>query len=154
MDIQEFVKLHPKVIQYEQAGVVGIDLDLLHKKIECSKYLQSRQSFVFLLKNYQRICAGYYDDFNPKEKPAEPSAKEKALIKLRQKLETIKTLKPTLSKKFNQLCKSEYGVTIEEFIERLQFAYDQKRYNALYDERGDLQLYDKISMLICKHGNM
>ena len=63
MDLQEFIHLHPKIIQYERAGVEGIDFQALHDRIEKSRYLKSRQSFVYLVKNYKEILSGKFDDF-------------------------------------------------------------------------------------------
>ena len=108
---------------------------------------------MFLLKNYKKICEGYYDDFKLQEEK-EPTLKEKALDNIRQKIEALKTVKPKLSDKFNALCREEYGVTIDELIEELKHAWEQKNFNFLYDEKSALKLYEKISALVGKYGSI
>lgn len=88
MNLQQFVNLHPKIIQYDRAGVDGIDLQALHEEIEKSRYLKSRQSFIFFVKNYSRILNGEYRDFklDVVQEPEDPIiTKQKELIKERIK---------------------------------------------------------------------
>ncbi|MBR2448939.1 MAG: hypothetical protein IKB30_02330 [Clostridia bacterium] len=63
MTLQQFINLHPNIVQYDRAGVEGIDLDALHERINNSRFLRTRQSFVYFVKNYNRIISGEFDDF-------------------------------------------------------------------------------------------
>lgn len=63
MTLQQFINLHPNIIQYDRAGVEGIDFDALHERINNSRYLRTRQSFIYFVKNYKRIINGEFDDF-------------------------------------------------------------------------------------------
>ena len=149
MTLQEFVNLHPNIIQIEKVGIEGIDLALLHEKIEKSRYLKGRQSFVYLIRNYKQIIAGTYDDFKLQEKEASPSEKRDEL--LRQKIEALKTVAPTLSDNFNRFCREETGYTIQSFIEQLRSLRGRPFY---YDIRPDLKTYEHISALVGKYGHI
>ena len=95
MTLQEFSTLHPKVIHYERVGVEGLDLEALHERIEKSRYLKSRQSFVYLAKNYKDILAGKFDDFKLEIEPEKPKHDERTLLqieKLKQCLSVVRAL--------------------------------------------------------------
>ena len=84
MTFDEFRAAHPLIIQYEKAGIEGIDFGALHARIEKSRYLKSRQSFVFMVKHYSEILAGRYDDFTLEimpDKKADPKETERNEIK-------------------------------------------------------------------------
>lgn len=149
MTLQEFVNLHPNIVQIEKVGIEGIDLALLHEKIQKSRYLKGRQSFVYLIRNYKQIIAGTYDDFKLQEKEPSPSEKRRDLI--RQKIMALKTVAPTLSENFNRLCREETGYTIQSFIDRLIDVRERPFY---YDIRPDLKTYEHISALVGKYGHI
>ncbi len=94
MTLQQFINLHPNIIQYDRAGVGGIDFDILHQRIESSRYLKTRQSFVYFVKNYARIIKGEFDDF--KENTVEIELDErtrKQIEKAKMYLENLRTFK-------------------------------------------------------------
>lgn len=114
MDLQEFIHLHPKIIQYERAGVEGIDFQALHDRIEKSRYLKSRQSFVYLVKNYTKILNGDFDDFKldvPKEECQSNPMDEKKKELLRKNVASLKKFLESSTKE--QLSEIEDGFESE-----------------------------------------
>lgn len=97
MTLQEFINKHPSVIQYDRAGVEGIDFEALHLKIEASRYLKSRKSFIFLVKNYSRILAGEFDDFVLEDKPPVDERIEKRKETARMRMANLKECNDRLS---------------------------------------------------------
>lgn len=127
MTLQEFSKLHPDVIHYERAGVDGIDFDALHKKIEQSKYLKSRRSFVYLAKNYNSILAGAFDDFKlsvPTVEDEKQAEEEKIKNELRRRLGELQAFK--LDSAEIGFFKEETGMTISEMEEVTRTAIGNK----------------------------
>lgn len=126
MTLQEFSKLHPDVIHYERAGVDGIDFDALHKKIEQSKYLKSRRSFVYLAKNYNSILAGAFDDFKlsvPTIEDEKQAKEEQTKNEFRRRLEEVRAFRLDVPE---SEFKEETGYYLEEIIEIIQMAIGNK----------------------------
>ncbi|MBR2070420.1 MAG: hypothetical protein IJ981_03235 [Clostridia bacterium] len=66
-DFEEFKKNHPNV-QIDTCNIGGYDFTFLSQKIKDTPYLQQMTSLSWLLKQYPRIRAGYYDKHQkPKE---------------------------------------------------------------------------------------
>ena len=129
MTLQEFSALHPKVIHYERVGVEGIDFESLHKKIEKSRYLKSRQSFVYLIKNYKDILAGKFDDFTlgvETEKPKHDEKTLKQIERLRQCLKTVKGI--AHDGKISQLCRHVMDMSFDELVRLLEKAIEYPAY--------------------------
>ena len=59
-DFEEFRKNHPNV-QIDTCNIGGYDFTFLSQKIKDTPYLQQMTSLSWLLKQYPRIRAGYYD---------------------------------------------------------------------------------------------
>lgn len=112
MTLQEFINLHPNVIHYDRAGVEGIDLDALHERIQKSRYLKSRQSFLFFVKNYNAILSGYYDDFKLIEEEQKCPLSDTVVNSLKDKLRVLKGL--NLSERQSTDCKEHCGYSPRE----------------------------------------
>ncbi len=75
MSLEDFCFENPQIVRpplmkcelLEKAE--KMDFQLLNKKIHMSRFLQTTRSLVWLIKNYQNIIAGMYDDFARFEKP-------------------------------------------------------------------------------------
>ena len=67
MDLKEFKELHPriKITEGDKRAITeqGIDLYKLHKSIGYSRWLKNAVRLSWLIKNYDEINAGKYDDF-------------------------------------------------------------------------------------------
>lgn len=67
MDLREFKALHPriKVTKADELAIAeqGIDLNKLHKSIGYSRWLKNAVRLSWLIKNYDEISAGKYDDY-------------------------------------------------------------------------------------------
>lgn len=125
MTLQEFSTLHPKIIHYERVGVEGIDLESLHKKIEKSRYLKSRQSFVYLAKNYKDILDGKFDDFKLEIEPEKPKHDEKTLKQIERLKLCLKMVKSIPNdENISQLCRRTIDMSFQEFIQLLEKAID------------------------------
>lgn len=63
---REFFELYPKINidNYSPSEYAGIDFELLMRRFEESSFLRSRQSFSWICKNYPKIAAGEYKDFD------------------------------------------------------------------------------------------
>lgn len=127
MTLQEFSDLHPQIIHYDRAGVEGINFDVLHQRIEKSRLLKTRRSFLFFAKNYARIIRGEYDDFTleiKREEPIECPHSETIIRNLKEAISNLKALK--LSPADIQTCKDQYGVIPKEVIKDLEDALTTK----------------------------
>lgn len=67
---REFFELYPKINidNYSPSEYAGIDFELLMRRFEESSFLRSRQSFSWICKNYPKIAAGEYKDFDKRKK--------------------------------------------------------------------------------------
>ena len=119
MTFDEFRAAHPNVFQYEKAGIEGIDFGALHARIEKSRYLKSRQSFVFMVKHYSEILAGRYDDFTLEimpDKKEDPKEAERNEIK--DYIAKLKLIPDDLKERIRE----ETWIKIEDVITEFRFA--------------------------------
>lgn len=136
MTLQEFAKEHPAIIQYESGGVAGIDLKALSEHIKKSRYLRSKQSFVFLVKNYKKIINGDFDDFkDPKE-----VAEEKRVQELRKIIANVLAFEKRVDDKFRKEMEEETRYSFEEIIWELRHACSNKE----REERA-LSIYKRLT---------
>lgn len=125
MNLNEFIKLHPNMMHFDRIGLAGIDFQKIHEKIECSRYLKTRRSMVYIVRNYAQILAGRYDDFKLNvDKPmteAEEKQKQVQRAELERKeklIERIVYLKNLrLSDEQKKGLKSEMGITVEDVVD-------------------------------------
>lgn len=113
MTFDEFRAAHPCIIQYDKAGIEGIDFGALHARIEKSRYLKSRQSFVFMVKHYSEILAGRYDDFTLEimpDKKEDPKELERNEIK-----DYLAKLK-LITKEQRAKIRKETGISVEDTL--------------------------------------
>ena len=127
MTFGEFRALHPEIVQYDRAGVSGIDFAALHERIEGSRYLKGKHSFLYLAKNYGRILAGEFEDFPESEKARKEREEREAVDKSRQRerelrgmITKLRALDLTLIERAELI--EETGVTPEDAIEELAIA--------------------------------
>lgn len=127
MTFGEFRALHPKIVQYDRAGIAGIDFAALHERIAGSRYLRCKRSFVYLAKNYGRILAGEFEDFPESEKArkeraaqAEASRREERDRELRKMIANLRALDLTDIERAGLV--EDTGVTPEDAIEELTVA--------------------------------
>lgn len=73
-----FLRSHPGVSVdiTNPSFISSVDYDLLSVKISESKYLQSRRSLNWLIKNYRKIVLDSYKDYSPPVSPAEESGEK------------------------------------------------------------------------------
>lgn len=126
MTFDEFRAAHPTVIQYEKAGIAGIDFGALHARIEKSRYLKSRQSFVFMVKHYSEILAGRYDDFTLEIMPdKKPDPKEADRNEIKDYIAKLKLISEELKEKIREkLC-----IDIEDVIMDFRLALNGLDYS-------------------------
>ena len=125
MTFDEFRAAHPSIMQYDKAGIEGIDFGALHAKIEKSRYLKSRQSFVYMVKHYSEILAGRYDDFTLEimpNKKADP--KEAERNELKDYIAKLKLIPEDLKEKIRE----ETWIKIEDVITEFRYAIDSLDY--------------------------
>ena len=126
MTFDEFRAAHPSIIQYDKAGIEGIDFGALHEKIEKSRYLKSRQSFVYMVKHYSEILAGRYDDFTLEimpDKKADPKEAERNEIK--DYIAKLKLIPEDLKKRIYE----GTWIKIEDVITEFRFALNSLDYS-------------------------
>lgn len=128
MTLQDFVKMHPNIIQYDRVGVEGINFDALHEKIEKSRYLKSRRSFIYLVRNYKSILAGDYDDFKLDVESAEEerSKREEFIATARLKKAVKEIESTTFTEKELVDFKYETGMYPSDVIEKIKGAISNK----------------------------
>lgn len=128
MTFQDFVKLHPNIIHYDRVGVEGIDFDALHVKIEKSRYLKSRRSFIYLAKNYKSIIAGDYDDFKLDVEDSKEECRKREEFILNAKLKkAVKEIEAVVfSEKELTEFKYETGMYPTDVIEKIKVAISNK----------------------------
>lgn len=128
MTFQDFVKLHPNIIHYDRVGIEGIDFDALHIKIEKSRYLKSRRSFIYLTKNYKSIIAGDYDDFKLDVEDAEEERckREEFIINAKLKKAVKEVESVAFTEKELAEFKYETGMYPTDVIEKIKGAISNK----------------------------
>ena len=148
MTFGEFRALHPKIVQYDRAGVSGIDFAALHERIEGSRYLKGKHSFLYLAKNYGRILAGEFEDFPESEKARKEREEREVVDKSRQRerelrgmITKLRALDLTLIERAELI--EETGVTPEDAIEELAIALMSEENKS--SESAGRQFYARIT---------
>ena len=147
MTFGEFRALHPEIVQYERAWIAGIDFAALHARIEGSRYLKGKHSFLYLAKNYGRILAGEFEDFPESEKArkeraaqAEASRREERDRELRKMIANLRALDLTDIERAGLV--EDTGVTPEDAIEELAIALMSEENKS--SESAGRQFYARI----------
>ena len=148
MTFETFRALHPDLIQYDRAGIAGIDFEKLHNRIQGSRYLREKKSFIYITKNYNKILRGDFEDFPESEKTrAIREQAERVKIRennIRQMIANLKSVKkhcPNIEK-----MKEETGVIPDDAIEDLRLALMSADNESA--ERSGRDFYNRIMMYV------
>lgn len=145
MTFDEFRTAHPTVIQYDKAGIEGIDFFALHACIEKSRYLKSRRSFVFMVKHYAEILAGRYDDFTLEPKRETIGTEDTETAEIKEHIAWLKGLK--FNSEQIQMLKNRKGITVSDAIIPLQMALVDGKRNIAAKREG-LDFYNRVKEFV------
>lgn len=147
MTLQEFAIQHPFIKHYERAGVDGIDFAALHERINASRFLQTRQSFIYIIKNYNAILRGDFDDFKEIKIKDKYELEEEARVnRIRQRRLKLKQI--DLTDSFIQQIKAEHGLWIDAWIKDILETYSMaiSKDNRHLGDRAD-EMFDTLVAL-------